>query len=325
MEDNEYNYDNGSEFWQDARFHFGQDEAAIICRDYLAMKIASENPAENRFCQELFAAMFEIVARWTDPGKLVYPYSSDVAAQRMEETSYYDSVKRNNECAQAIDNAIHKSCYEPNYYNLRGAARVAVAEYGFARVNLVLAHTLQTHGWDGRYSPANKEWAEGFELPGGAFGQTILNAHPVLIDNLTKHVRDLYDAVGAKRFALPGHAEHGERVQGYEIIRAIAFDDQRGFAIGYNPSAVTPYVCWQFTSAENGHRDYYWGTYSGSDKYAEDNFRARIIVHMSGEPVREVVPSEKPLSIADRLAHYKNQAAQEQKPTPAHTKGQEVR
>jgi len=132
--------------------------------------------------------------------------------------------------------------------------------------------------------------------------------------------------VRAERFALPGHAERGERVQGYEIVRAIEFSDQCGFAIGYNPSAATPYVCWQFTSAENVQRDYYWGTYSGSDKFTGDNFRARIIVHMSGETVRGLVPSEDLLSLADRLAHYKTQAAsQKQEPMRSQTKDREVR
>ena len=32
-------------------------------------------------------------------------------------------------------------------------------------------------------------------------------------------------------------------------------------ALGHNPGAPSPFVTWQFTEGENGHRDYYWGRY----------------------------------------------------------------
>ena len=50
-----------------------------------------------------------------------------------------------------------------------------------------------------------------------------------------------------------------ETVQGYVILKAATFETGHGFALGHNPGAPSPFVTWQFTEGENGHRDYYWG------------------------------------------------------------------
>ena len=49
-----------------------------------------------------------------------------------------------------------------------------------------------------------------------------------------------------------------ETVQGYVILKATTFETGHGFALGHNPGAPSPFVIWQFTEGENGHRDYYW-------------------------------------------------------------------
>lgn len=49
-----------------------------------------------------------------------------------------------------------------------------------------------------------------------------------------------------------------ETVQGYVILKAATFETGHGFALGHNPGAPSPFVTWQFTEGENGHRDYYW-------------------------------------------------------------------
>lgn len=48
-----------------------------------------------------------------------------------------------------------------------------------------------------------------------------------------------------------------ETVQGYVILKAATFETGHGFALGHNPGAPSPFVTWQFTEGENGHRDYY--------------------------------------------------------------------
>jgi hypothetical protein len=278
----EIRYETGADFWRDTAITYGIDEALGICGRYLEMRMKMDIPDDEvTFCRELFGAMYEVSASRTDPTKLVYPYDFKKADERMESADYRESRDFNNQCAEAIDAAIHDSCYEPNFYNLRLAAMRVVSDYGFERVNMVLASYIQRNRYDGRYSNVNKKWAGDFDIPESAFKNSILNAHATLIEDFTKYVRQYYEELGAERFALPGREESGAAVQGYEITRAITFDNERGFAIGHNPDAVSPYVCWQIT-VENGARDFYWGTYSDDEKGAADNFIARVIKHMDG-------------------------------------------
>lgn len=62
---------------------------------------------------------------------------------------------------------------------------------------------------------------------------------------------------------------------GYEIKRAVLFDNGRGFALGENPRAPSPFVTWQFTQ-ESGYRDYYWGRYFNTEQIAAANFNDRM-------------------------------------------------
>jgi hypothetical protein len=281
-------YETGADFWRDTAVRYGIDEARIICKNYFSSQLRHEQPREeHQFCRELFDVMYEDNADRTDPAKLIYPYDFQKADERSEASFYHDSRKRNDECAHAIDQAITVSCYKVNYYNLDIAAMKVINEYGFNRINLVLAHNIRRHDYDGRYSRANKEWASEMDIPEKAFERVYMNAHPVLLEDFTKYVRKFHDELDAGRFALPGRAENGTMVQGYEITRAIAFDDRRGFAIGHNSNAANPFVCWQFT-AENDKRDFYWGKYVNTEKEAANHYIARVLVHMDGDKVKEI-------------------------------------
>ncbi len=67
-----------------------------------------------------------------------------------------------------------------------------------------------------------------------------------------------------------------ETVQGYVILKAATFETGHGFALGHNPGAPSPFVTWQFTEGENGHRDYYWGRYGNSQAWAQKDFDRRV-------------------------------------------------
>ena len=67
-----------------------------------------------------------------------------------------------------------------------------------------------------------------------------------------------------------------ETVQGYVILKAATFETGHGFALGHNPGAPSPFVTWQFTEGENGHRDYYWGRYGNSLEWAQKDFDRRV-------------------------------------------------
>ena len=59
-------------------------------------------------------------------------------------------------------------------------------------------------------------------------------------------------------------------------MKSVIFDNGRGFALGFDEAAPSPFVTWQFTETENGQRDYYWGYYHSDGQIAEKDFAKRI-------------------------------------------------
>jgi hypothetical protein len=238
------------------------------------MRLKCENTDdEKQFCREIFAAMYEATANTVIPSKLVYPYDFKTANGRSETSYYHKNRDMTNDCAKAIDAAIEASCYKTNYYNLELAAMVAISAQGFERVNHILANQIQKHESDRRYSDDNRKWANGVTIPEA---RSYLRSHAILIDDFVKYARKLYEDTGAERFALPGKEEQSEDVNGYAIIRSIMVDANQGYAIGHNPDAVSPWVCWQFYIRE-GERSYNWGIY-GDEQAAIDGYNARLFV-----------------------------------------------
>lgn len=78
-----------------------------------------------------------------------------------------------------------------------------------------------------------------------------------------------------------------EKNAGYEIRESVLFDNNRGFALGYNDRSPAPFVTWQFAE-ENGHRDYYWGHYHTEEAAAVKDFAARSADYQRRYGVQEV-------------------------------------
>jgi hypothetical protein len=280
-------YETGADFWRDTVAGYGQEEASGICGRYLKAQLKTQGDEERLFCRELFDAMIKDVAGQTDPTQIVYPYPFEKASERLEVSHYHDSRILNNQCATIIDIAIRESCYRRDFYNLDIAAMVAIYDYGFERVRSVLSHNILSRKYDGRFSHANRECAADFDLPAKAFSGAILNSHPILIDGFANHFYKMYSELEAALLTLPGEPETECMVKNYEVVRSIWFDDRRGFAIAHDPDAVSPYVCWQF-SAEDKARDFYWGTYCATEREAQANYAARILIHMKDEATKEI-------------------------------------
>ena len=47
-----------------------------------------------------------------------------------------------------------------------------------------------------------------------------------------------------------------DKNQGYEIIKAVMLENGRGFALGHNPAAPSPYVTWACYDDKDGQRLY---------------------------------------------------------------------
>jgi len=281
--------DSGSDMWRDSVLLYGIDEAVVICRKHLDVSLKRElSEDEGQFNRDLFSAMYADTASRVDASKLIYPYSHKVSYDKLESTYYHTSRKLNNECAKSIDVLINESCYKPNHHNLEVAAMRAIQDYGFQRVCLVLAFNCQRGSWDGRFSEKNKNWARDFIVPIEAFSDVWLRSHPALVDGFCENVRNLYRDLGAENFALPGKKENGvfvgaikgtdNRDSGHEIIQSITTSDDgngfsSGYAIGHNPKAVSPWVCWQF-AVHDGQRHFNWGVYSDNKQDVIDAYNA---------------------------------------------------
>ena len=97
---------------------------------------------------------------------------------------------------------------------------------------------------------------------------------------------------------------HIEINQGYEILKSATFDNGRGFALGYDEAAPSPFVTWQFTETENGQRDYYWGHYHSDGQTAEKDFAKRIDDYRELFQVQERTGGWKP---AEYYRYYSTQ------------------
>lgn len=124
------------------------------------------------------------------------------ARENGELEAFRESSKCNQDCAAAIDKAIADSRHDHYYYKLPTALDTVTKEFGMERVAFVVAATVQHYDYDGRYSRANKEWAQGFTVPKDRESLILLNTHPAVLDGFADKVRgvqlhELAQTVGA--------------------------------------------------------------------------------------------------------------------------------
>lgn len=267
-------YDDGMDFWNDTVLNNGVDEAISTCGIYLDMRLKMElSDDELNFCRDMFEAMYESTAERIIPSRFYYPYDFKTAGDRAEAAYYHKNRSMNMDCIRAIDEAISASNYKSNLYNLKLAAMSVIGLHGFPRVNAVLAHHVQKHEGDGRYSRGVKRWAQHFVVPEGTCN--FLISHATLVDGFAAHVRKLNADSGA---ILPGRPEYDEpnSVHGYETIQSFMLNENDGLAIACNPAAPDEYACWEFT-VNAGKRNYCQGFY-GDKRSATDDYNARLFV-----------------------------------------------
>ncbi len=127
--------------------------------------------------------------------KPLYRQSFSEAQRSGELEDWRASHQENIACRDFIDDAIRQ-----NYQDNRLGGDVvgdAIAEFGFDRVNWVLANTVQHYDYDGRFSNANKAWAKGVFIPRGKehdiTGDFLLQAHPGLVDLVANQARQAYE------------------------------------------------------------------------------------------------------------------------------------
>jgi hypothetical protein len=131
----------------------------------------------------------------------VYHYSRSDAMEHDELALWRDSHKANIACCVAIEKAISRD-FDGMRLN-ESCAQSVLADYGYKRVNYVLANTLQQKAGDGRFSQANQSWAKQTYIPQDKAGsgydhndEFVVESHPAVLDIFTNQYRAAVDALG---------------------------------------------------------------------------------------------------------------------------------
>ncbi|KAF5069984.1 hypothetical protein DSECCO2_227070 [anaerobic digester metagenome] len=117
----------------------------------------------------------------------LYPHSAAEARRQGTLSDWRDSHKANIACRDAITAAIAHD-FDGMYLNA-DCAKSVIAEFGFKRVNWVLANTLQYKDYDARFSMDNRKWAKRTFIPGEEThtGRNqnvdfVVDSHPAVLD-----------------------------------------------------------------------------------------------------------------------------------------------
>lgn len=88
----------------------------------------------------------------------LYTGSREYARVHDEIPLWRESINENICCKQAIENAIRQNF--DGMHLKPDCAEGVIQEFGYDRVEYVLANTLHQLSYDGRFSWSNKEWGE---------------------------------------------------------------------------------------------------------------------------------------------------------------------
>ena len=126
----------------------------------------------------------------------LYRGSAQEARSRDEISLWRESHRANVACREAIEDTIRQHF---DGMNLDPVCLTPVLEeYGYKRTEWVLAATLQELQWDGRFHPANKEWAAQHFIPKDERhnAEITVRSHPAILDGFVSLYRKAYQKLG---------------------------------------------------------------------------------------------------------------------------------
>ena len=125
----------------------------------------------------------------------LYPYSSAEARERNEISLWRESHRANIACRDAIEDAIRRS-FDGMHLD-KDCTSLVLEKYGYKRTAWVLANTLHELKWDGRFSHANKQWAERRYIPQDERhnAEITVRSHPAVLDGFVTFYRKAVQAL----------------------------------------------------------------------------------------------------------------------------------
>lgn len=128
--------------------------------------------------------------------KPLYTLSLTEAVRNNERDLWRESYKENCDCARTIEKAI-AAAYEYEKSRLNDCAEPIIKQFGFNRVNWVLANTVKMKNYDGRFSQKNKKWAEQWHIPqDDVRWHFCVESHPCLTDIFIDQTQKLWNNLG---------------------------------------------------------------------------------------------------------------------------------
>ena len=125
----------------------------------------------------------------------LYPYSAKEARERNELSLWRESHRANIACRGAIEDAIRRS-FDGMHLD-KDCTSLVLEKYGYKRTAWVLANTLHELKWDGRFSHANKQWAERRYIPQDERHNAAITvrSHPAVLDGFVTFYRKAVQAL----------------------------------------------------------------------------------------------------------------------------------
>ena len=118
----------------------------------------------------------------------LYTGSIEEAKRQDEVELWRESYRENCRCARAIEEAIKKGFDGKSLDS--GCAKAVIEEFGFGRVNFVLANTLREKEWDLRFSASNCRWAKSIFVPKDpSYWVFAVDSHPAVLNGFCDQAR----------------------------------------------------------------------------------------------------------------------------------------
>lgn len=152
---------------------------------------------------------------------VIYPYSFAEAKRLGELDDWKASHKQNIACKDAIEAAIRRDF--DGMHLKSDCAESVIADFGYRRVSYVLANSLQSKEYDGRFSHVNKEWAQQTYIPPDKDSYSNRNlhfaadSHPAVLDGFVNQYLRAYQGLGMfdRSHCLPDTEKQNLRVRSW--------------------------------------------------------------------------------------------------------------
>ena len=122
----------------------------------------------------------------------LYTDGLDAARRSGQIALWRASHQANIACKKAIEDSIRQGF--DGVHLKEDCAKEVLEEFGFKRVNWVLANTIQEKSGDGRFRPDNRSWAQRTFIPEdmGHKVEFIVNSHSEVVNGFVSQVREAY-------------------------------------------------------------------------------------------------------------------------------------